>query len=134
MGTIPQELEWVTAKATCTIEKMFEQLYQEVGDDVAAINSFRKFPEEKGFKVEQSGREYSFTIKRAEAIRPFVKFAIVRDCINISTDADKKGREYHITLNDEGRCKLTENGEEREQWQVRRAALEPLFFPPAQYL
>ncbi|MGA3161864.1 MAG: hypothetical protein ABSC77_11665 [Terracidiphilus sp.] len=129
MGTIPQELEWVKVKATCIIEKMFEQLHQGVGDDVTAINLFRKFPEEKGFEVEQSSREYSFTIKRADAIRPFVKFAIVGDCINVSTDADKKGHDYHITLNDEGRCKLTENGEEREQWQVRRASLEPLFFP-----
>jgi hypothetical protein len=130
MGTIPQEFEWVKARSACTIEKMFEQLHEGIGNDVAAINSFRKFPEEKGFEVKQSGREYSFTIKRAEAIRPFVKFAIAGDCINVSTDADKKGRDYRITLSDEGRCKLTENGEEREQWQVRRAALEQLFFSP----
>jgi TusA-related sulfurtransferase len=134
MGIIPQEFEWVMARATCTIEKMFEQFHQGVVDDVVAINSLRKFPEEKGFKVEQSGREYSFIIKRAEAIRPFVKFSIaVGDCINVSTDADKNGRDYRITLNDEGRCKLTENGEEHEQWQVRRASLESLFFPSDKY-
>jgi hypothetical protein len=78
--------------------------------------------------VTQSNREYSFTVKRAEAIRPFVKFSIAEDCINVSSDADGKGRDYRITLSDEGRCKLTENGEEREQWQVRRSALEKLFF------
>ncbi len=40
-------------------------------------------------------------------------------------------REFSVTLtlNNEGRCKLRVDGaEELEQWQVRRIALEKLFF------
>jgi hypothetical protein len=33
-----------------------------------------------------------------------------------------------ITLNNEGRCMLKVDDEELEQWQVRRMALEDLFF------
>jgi hypothetical protein len=34
-----------------------------------------------------------------------------------------------LTLNDEGRCKLSvDGGPQQEQWQVRRMALEGLFF------
>jgi hypothetical protein len=33
-----------------------------------------------------------------------------------------------IGLNDEGRCVLRENGAEFEEWQVRKLALESMFF------
>lgn len=129
MTDVPRELDWVKVRDACTIEKMFEQLHARIKDDVADINAIRKFPVETGFEVTESNREYSFTVKRAEAIRPFVKFSISGDCINVSTDTDGKGRDYRKTVSDEGRCKLIENGEEREQWQVRKTALEGLFFP-----
>lgn len=129
MEEIPRELDWVQVRAICTLDKMFEQLHAAIKNDVADINSIRKFPAETGFEVTESSRAYAFTVKRAEAIRPWVTFAIIGDRINVTTDSDGKGRDYRITMSDEGRCKLIENGEEREQWQVRKAALEWLFFP-----
>ena len=36
--------------------------------------------------------------------------------------------EVTLTFADEGECRLNVNGEDREFWQVRRMALEELFF------
>jgi hypothetical protein len=36
--------------------------------------------------------------------------------------------EVILTFDDEGECKLSVNGEEREFWQVRRMALEEIMF------
>jgi hypothetical protein len=33
-----------------------------------------------------------------------------------------------LTFNNEGECRLTVNGDERDFWQVRRMALEELLF------
>jgi hypothetical protein len=47
--------------------------------------------------------------------------------IEVSGDGIK-AFEATPTVNDEGKCRLKVNGIEREFWQVRRMALEKLFF------
>jgi hypothetical protein len=50
------------------------------------------------------------------------------DHIRVSDDAGETKAQLRITFSNEGRCKLVEHGEELEQWQARRSALEGLFF------
>ncbi|HWE87767.1 MAG TPA: hypothetical protein VG267_22680 [Terracidiphilus sp.] len=123
MSEIPQELDWVSVRAACTIEKMFEQLHHGIEEDVRRINQIRKYPEDRGFEVMVSGREFSFTVKRGETLRPFVRFTIEGESIQVADDADTVKLKYGIAVSDEGRCKLTEHGEDREQWQIRKSAL-----------
>lgn len=128
MEKIPRELDWVKERAGCTIERMFSLLHQAVEEDIKSINQTRKLPEYSAFVTVPSRDSESFSVKRAETIRPFVRFAIDGDTIKVSDDAGILKLEYRIVLSDEGRCQLTESGAPLEQWQVRRASLEGLFF------
>lgn len=129
MEEVPHELDWVKERASCTIQKMFSQLQLAIDEDIKSINQIRKLPEHSAFETSMSSDGESFLVKRSEAIRPFVRFAIEGDSIKVSDDAGALKLEYRIILSNEGRCKLTEHGSELEQWQVRKTALEGLFFP-----
>lgn len=130
MDETPKELDWVKERAGCTIEKMFDLLHQAIEEDVKSVNVIRNLPESRQFEVILSKKEYEFKVKMAETVRPFVRFAIEENCIVVTSDsATTPKQEYRISLSNEGRCKLTLHGEELEQWQVRRSALEGLFFP-----
>jgi len=108
---------------------MFSLLHQAVEEDIKSINQACKSPDYYAFVAIASQDGESFSVKRAETIRPFVRFSIDGDIIKVSDDAGIRRLEYRIILSDEGRCQLTENGTPLEQWQVRKAALEGLFFP-----
>lgn len=129
MGEIPRELDWVKERAGCTIKRMFNLLHQAVEEDVKNINQLLKLPEYYSFVIVQGQDGESFLVKRAETIRPSVRFSINGDIIKVSDDAGIRRLEYRIVLSDEGRCQLTENGAPLEQWQVRKTALEGLLFP-----
>lgn len=129
MENVPRELDWVKERAGCTIERMFSLLHQAVEEDVQIINQVRKLPEHAAFVIIPSQDGESFLVKRAETIRPVVRFAKERDTITVTSDTGTPKLVFQIRLSDEGRCKLTENGTEREQWQVRKICLEGLFFP-----
>jgi hypothetical protein len=129
MRGIPRELDWVKERAGCTIKQMFSLLHQAVEEDVKSINQSGKLPGYYSFVVLLSQDGESFSVRRAETIRPSVRFSIDGEVIKVSDDAGIRRLEYRITLSDEGRCQLTENGTPLEQWQVRKAALEGLFFP-----
>jgi hypothetical protein len=129
MEKIPRELDWVKERAGCTIRRMFSLLHQAVEEDIKSINLACKSPDYYAFVAIASQDGESFSVKRAETIRPSVRFSIDGDIIKVSDDAGIRRLEYRIILSDEGRCQLTENGTPLEQWQVRKAALEGLFFP-----
>lgn len=57
-----------------------------------------------------------------------VKFSLGDKAITVTDTHGNTIFEATITLNDEGECRLKINGLERETWQVRRTALERLFF------
>jgi hypothetical protein len=129
MEKIPRELNWVKERAGCTIKQMFSLLHQAVEEDVKIINQTGKFPEYYAFVAILSQDGESFSVRRADTTRPFVRFSMAGDIIKVTDDAGIRRLEYRIVLSDEGRCQLTENGTPLEQWQVRKAALEGLFFP-----
>lgn len=129
MEEVPRELDWVKERAACTVDKMFTLLHQSVEEDAKSVNQIQKLPEHAAFEVVLNREGDAFTVKRAEATRPFVRFAKEGDRITVSSDTGTPKLVFRIGLSDEGRCKLTENGTEREQWQVRKTCLEGLFFP-----
>ena len=48
--------------------------------------------------------------------------------ITVRDENDKVMFNAIATINDKGDCRLNVNGQERELWQVRKAALEGLLF------
>jgi hypothetical protein len=129
MEKVPYELDWVKKRAACSLKQVFSELHRGVIEDVKDANdisplSTRRTP----FEVTVGRAGEDFTVQRGESVRPVVTFLILGDHISISTNASSEKWEFTVGLNDEGRCLLRQNGQEYEQWQVRKMALEGLFF------
>jgi hypothetical protein len=129
MNGIPRELDWVQARAACSLKKVFSELHDGVAEDVRVANSVCGFsPRRTPFELVVDGRSEAFTVRRGESIRPTVTFMLEADQIVIASSKTNEEFRFTVGLNDEGRCQLRLNSQEFEQWQVRKMALEALFF------
>jgi hypothetical protein len=130
MNGIPRELDWVQARAACSIAKVFTELHDGVTKDVKAANSSCT-PSSRGtlFELVPDKSSKAFTVRREETFQPSVVFMLDADHIGITSTATNEELRFTVGLNDEGRCQLRSNSHEYEQWQVRKMALEALFFP-----
>lgn len=125
---IPITLDWVRELSLCSIPQVFKQLYLDVKEDVEAINGAKGLTTHNCFDVVENSTGSVFTVfqRNADAGRE-VTFKRGDDEMRVDR---KNGPSFTITLtlNNEGRCKLRVDDEELEQWQVRKMALEGLFF------
>jgi hypothetical protein len=124
---IPLELNWVKARAECSLVRVFKALELAVKEDVDAINSLLKPGSGMSFAVANYGKRFSAVCEVNHYPSNSVDFILEEDGIQIGESGNIKFRAT-LTLTNSGRCKLKVNGEELEQWQVRRKALEDLFF------
>ena len=131
MASIPQDFNWVEARAECSVAKIFSTLFQDATEDVSEANElkmerFPRYPVKFGIRSNSSGNV--FVVYEEGNTETEVKFSLASDRIVIASSGNK----YVVTptLNDEGKCKLRIDGaaEAFEQWQVRRRILEDLFF------
>jgi hypothetical protein len=129
MAIVPRELDWVRARTDCSLLKVFNEFRLGVEEDVKAAN-LRPRPSELpsvSFAVRANTFGDYFIVFQQENAGARVEFNCEANRITVKT----QDREFSVTLalNNEGRCKLrVGDGEELEQWQVRRIALEKLFF------
>jgi len=123
----PQE-GWVRARASCYPEHVFKQIEVGVQDDIDVVNSDRNLEDPARFMLQKNSSGNFFTVYRTvNRVMREVKFHLTKDGLHITTDAGEK-IDATLTLNNYGQCRLKVKGEELEQWQVRRLALEGLFF------
>jgi len=131
---IPSNLDWVTARAECSVVHVFKEIEQGVIADVEKAQSFVLPTEPIKFSIAK-GASNRFTVVRVDdpisAISHSVYFVCKRGEIQVYEDA-ANGEELRmkatLTLTDDGHCKLKVGDEELYQWQFRRRALENLFF------
>ncbi|MGB6686324.1 MAG: hypothetical protein WBE76_00610 [Terracidiphilus sp.] len=125
---IPLELNWTKLRAKCSASAMFKNLQLGIENDIATFNSIpMRYPHE-GFASGLTSDGSTFIVARRERIGPRVVFFIKGEKIEIRDEVTTKNYVASVTLNDEGRCKLKIEDREMELWQVRRLALESLFF------
>jgi hypothetical protein len=122
------DFDWVKARAECSIAEVFEQLKSEVEADVTAREKLRPKNEAHqhyAFKFTVTGRTFSVFIE-SNKIHRSASFTLRDNRISIRKDH----QEFFAlaALNDEGRCVLRVNNKDYERWQVRKMALEELFF------
>jgi len=128
MTQIPQELDWVGKRAACSIEQVFADLMAGIERDVEAANNiFGATAEKPLFKVLKGLTETRFTVNRSGRIKN-VTLSRTDAVITIVSDITGETSEYTFGMNDEGRCLMRRDGVEFEQWQVRKLALEGMFF------
>lgn len=120
----PEMLDWVRARAECSIDMVFARLQLGLTSDIATINELNKgrdclfslYKEKNGFLVTKAG---NFPVRK-------VLFSLEAGAIKVETE---RGSFLALPgLNMPGRCLLVIDGKELELWQFRRKALEELFF------
>lgn len=132
MGTsnIPTNFKWVKARANCSLFEVFKRLRNGVGEDVEERNSIPHSDSINWHVGAETGKAFSVfreeqTYKGPQAIS--VDFVLSDNEITVS-DGEHIFLRGAVTLNNEGECKLKVGAEELELWQVRRIALEQIFF------
>jgi len=123
---VPEELNWVKARAACSVEKVFASLHDGVEEDLKEANSLRPDGLDR-FRIIRAEDGRSFTVRRGESINKFVSVVLENGCIAIVKARGQEAK-FTVGLNNEGRCQLRSEKEGFEQWQVRKMALEDLLF------
>jgi hypothetical protein len=119
--------DWVTERSACSLPKIFKTLLLQVKEDVKARNALRPNNSPYEFSVEEKGENFSAVLKTGD-VQMSVVFGLVEHAISVRDDKGNQMFEVTITFNEEGKCRLRVDDDERELWQVRRMALEELMF------
>jgi len=128
MGSIPQNLDWIAVRNACTLAAVFSELRFAVEGDANKINAAHGLDGDEAFTVKTIEPNGFVVYKVRHGSNKSVRFFLEADRIEIHDDFTGQKYAAGITLTNEGRCKMRIAGEELEQWQVRRMALETLFF------
>jgi hypothetical protein len=124
---VPVDLNWVKARAECSLAQVFKALELAIKDDIEAVNSLRPDAGTKFALVPYGGKRFSVVCEVNHFPSSSIDFTLSENEILVGCGPDTIFRAA-LTLTDSGRCKLKVNGVELEQWQFRRKALEDLFF------
>lgn len=123
---------WVQSRANCSLDKTFRVLREMIDNDVKAANGLKRsgvtfeLNEPKGKLMVIRERDLT-SIKETACI----VFELRSDKITVTERSDGTPKELFSAvpcLNEEGECLLEVEGQALQLWQVRRRALENLFF------
>jgi hypothetical protein len=121
------KFDWVTERSLCALPKVFKALRLQVEEDVKTRNALRPNNSPYEFSVAENGDDFTVLLKAKDVHRSVV-FTLAEHAILVREDKGDPMFDVTATFGDEGECRLEVNGEERDLWQVRRMALEGLFF------
>jgi hypothetical protein len=132
---VPADLNWVKERAACTLGQFFKELELGVRADVDKINLLIQPGVMLKFSVVKHDNRFSVICEVNGLTSHAVDFTLSENEIVVSENQETKFSGT-LTLTNSGACKLKVhdklhgkiNDEELEQWQVRRKALESLFF------
>ena len=122
------KFDWVTERSSCTLPKVFKDLELQVEEDVKTRNALRPPNSPYEFSIAENVGEFTVFLKSKDVERS-VMFSLTGQGILVREGEGKPAFEVTLNFTDEGICRLEVNGQQRELWQVRRMALEELFFP-----
>jgi len=125
------EFNWVKALAECSLPNCFERLHSGVQSDAVARKS-QTLDDRITFEVSRPGPDRIMVTRGGTgAPIPRVDFVLEHNVIVVEARLGEQFSEkFRATpgLNSPGECTLMVNGTELELWQVRRLALQDLFF------
>jgi hypothetical protein len=121
------KFDWVTERSSCSLPKVFQSLRLQVEEDVKTRNGLR--PDNSPYEFSVKADVADFTVfLQAKDLQTSVKFRLSEHAISVWDDKGNPMFEVTPLFTDDGECSLTVNGEKRDFWQVRRMALDDLFF------
>jgi hypothetical protein len=134
---VPDDFNWVVAQAQCSAAVMFERLRTRVREDVQRRNGI--FDRNDGWKFEfqDDGEEFEASRALASALpgsRPgaYVRFERTGRRINVLGEGLDIDFTAVVTLDATGLCRFVVGEAMYSEWEIRRMALEQLFFEEAE--
>jgi hypothetical protein len=131
--TTSDEFDWVSAKAKCTAAVMFERLRAGVKQDVERRNALVGLDD--GFRFEFSEEGGAFEVARVEGSRvsranvaALVRFERAGPRIHVRSEDVDVDFTAILMLDPAGHCRFVVGEALYADWDVRRMALELLFF------
>ena len=128
---VPTELNWVEVQANCVLPKALAKLQYGVQKDVearVAIITEQQRKNALGFSCEVLGPD-SFEVHRSGAgLVSKVTFVLGETGIVVKDVMGIEILTASVSVKDDGRCVLAVGDAQLEYWQVRRRALDKLFF------
>ena len=129
----PDQFEWVSAQAECTAPSMFERLRAGVKQDVEHRNA--QVGLDDGIRFEFSEDGDAFDVARLEGSRftdpkvaALVRFERAGRRINVHSEDVDVDFTAVLTLDPAGQCRFVVGEALYVEWEIRRMALELLFF------
>jgi hypothetical protein len=129
---VPEDFNWVAAQSKCTAAAVFETLRVRVREDVQRRNTllgrndgwtFEFFEEGDEFEVERTA-----TVRGESKTLAVVSFARSGRRILIHSEEIDIDLTAIVVLDPSGACKLVVGEALYSDWELRRMALEQLFF------
>jgi hypothetical protein len=130
LSNLMPEFNWVRARAECSIINAFMRLKLAIRKDVDTANEIFRGT---GTKFEIVHDATSFTVYQETSPPRSISFSL-NDVNSLIEVGSEKGTDFSvaITLNKDRQCNfLLADGEELDEWQFRRKALEKFFFSPS---
>src|ERR1700693_1816609 len=121
------KFDWVTARSSCSLPKVFKELMLQVEEDVKTRNALRPDNSPYEFSVAENGPDFTVTLE-AKDVHRSITFSLGEHAILVRDDKRDQMFEVTLTFSDEGECRLNVGKDQRDLWQVRRMALEELLF------
>jgi hypothetical protein len=121
------KFDWVTERSSCSLPKVFKTLRSQVEEDVKFRNALRPNNSPYEFSIAENAGDFTVRLESKD-LRQSVIFSLSEHAISVRDDKGNPMFDVSLTFTDEGKCRLTVNNQPRELWQVRRMALEELFF------
>ena len=124
---MPDDFDWVGPQSSCTARAMFARLLSEVRKDVERRNGV--IGRDDGWRFEFLEDEDVFEVSREGAVVTFE-----RQGRRIHVHGDGVDVEFTaiVALDVHGKCRFIVGEAEYPDWEVRRMALEQLFFEEAE--
>jgi hypothetical protein len=129
---VPDDFDWVTAQAKCSASLMFERLRTRVREDVQRRNGI--FDRRDGWKFEFHDEGDEFEVSRAVAgaagtkVTALVRFARAGPRIHVEGEDLDIDFTAVVALDVTGACRFVVGEAMYSEWEIRRLALEQLFF------
>ena len=134
MATQPtsDEFDWVSAQSACTAEAMFERLRKGAEKDVEIRNRLSG-PDDVRYELHDDGEQFEVSrVAQSGSSKPktvaFVTFTREGRSINVTGDGVDVDFIAIVAVNHEGICHFFVGEIEYADWQIRKLALEHLFF------
>jgi hypothetical protein len=124
------QFDWVAERSACSLPKVFKDLGAQLAADVKTRNALRPNNSPYEFSVKEDVSDITVVLQAAD-VRKSIIFNLTAHSILVRDDEGNQLFEVTLTFTDDGKCRLNVNEQPREPWQVRRMALEELFFAPS---